>query len=91
VVGLDMIRRRAGSLLQAGVLLHWETGTLAKLLGHTPEEQALLRTGLQERAVGIDTLAGRVITAEELITTFEKVMHNHYNLDFVQDSEAGNL
>lgn len=91
VVGLDMIRRRAGSLLQAGVLLHWETGTLAKLLGHTPEEQALLRTGLQERAVGIDTLAGRVITTEELITTFEKVMHNHYDLDFVQDAEAGNL
>ena len=91
VVGLDMIRRRAGSLLQAGVLLHWETATLAKLLGHTPEEQALLRRGLQERAMGIDTLAGRVITAEELITTFEKVMHNHYGLDSVQYEEAGNL
>lgn len=91
VVGFDMIRRRAGSLLQAGVLLHWETETLAKLLGHTPEEQSLLRTGLLDRAVGIDTLAGCVITAEELITTFEKVMHNHYDLDSVQVSEAGNL
>ena len=91
VVGLDMIRRRAGSLLQAGVLLHWETETLAKLLGHTPEEQALLRTGLLERAVGIDTLAGRVITAEELIITFEKVMHNQYGLDALQDLKTRNL
>src|SRR5438477_1163385 len=40
VVGFDMIRRRVGSLLQAGVLLHWQTETLAQLLGHTPEEQA---------------------------------------------------
>ncbi|HLX40037.1 MAG TPA: hypothetical protein VKR42_05865 [Ktedonobacteraceae bacterium] len=91
VVGMDMMRRRAGSLLQAGVLLHWETETLAKLLGHTSEEQTLLREGLQERAVGIDTLAGRVITAEELITTFEGVMHNSYGLDSVHYSEAGNL
>src|SRR5205823_9007515 len=43
VVGLDMIRRRVGSLLQAGVLLHWETEMLAQLLGHSEEEQALLR------------------------------------------------
>ncbi|MHB8596580.1 MAG: lipoate--protein ligase family protein [Ktedonobacteraceae bacterium] len=91
IVGLDMIRRRVGSLLQAGVLLHWETNTLAKLLGNTPEEQALLCEGLYERAVGIDTLAGRVITAEELITTFEKVMHNHYDLDSVHYAASRNM
>lgn len=91
VVGLDMICRRMGSLLQAGVLLHWETNTLAKLLGNTPEEQERLREGLYERAVGIDTLAGRVITAEELITTFEKVMYNHYDLDATDYVEARNL
>ena len=88
VVGLDMIRRRVGSLLQAGVLLHWETETLANLLGHTPEEQAILREGLYERAVGIDTLAGRVITAEELITAFEKVIYNRHGLNSVTYSEA---
>ena len=74
VVGLDMIRRRVGSLLQAGVLLHWQTETLARLLGHTPEEQALLREGLYQRAVGLDTLAGRVIGAQEVITAFEQVI-----------------
>lgn len=74
VVGLDMIRRRAGSLLQAGLLLHWETEPLVQLLGRTPEEQAILREGLPERAVGLDTLAGRAVTAEEVIAAFETVL-----------------
>lgn len=74
VVGLDMIRRRAGSLLQAGVVLHWETETLAHILGHTPQEQELLRTGLLERAIGLDIIAGRVITAHEVIAAFEQIL-----------------
>jgi len=74
VVGFDMVRRRVGSLLQAGVLLHWQTETLAQLLGHTPEEQALLREGLYQHAVGLDTLADRVIRAQEVIAAFEQVI-----------------
>ena len=74
VVGLDMIRRRAGTLLQAGVLLHWETELLAYLLGHTDEEQHLLRTGLLDRAVGVDTLAGHFISAEEIREAFEHTL-----------------
>jgi len=74
VVGLDMIRRRAGSLLQAGVLLKWETETLAYLLGHTKEEQRQLREGLANRAVGLDTLAGRIVTADEVREAFERVL-----------------
>jgi lipoate-protein ligase A len=67
VVGLDMIRRKAGSLLQAGLLLHWETQLLAQLLGHTAEE-------LHERAIGLNTLTGRVITVQEVIAAFEQVL-----------------
>jgi lipoate---protein ligase len=74
VVGLDMIRRRAGSLLQAGLLLQWEIEPLVELLGHTAEEQAILREGLPERAVGLDTLAGRTVTAEEVIVAFEEAL-----------------
>jgi len=74
VVGLDMIRRRAGTLLQAGVLLHWDTEKLAALLAHTPQEQVILRDGLHERAVGLDTLAGQTIPAGTLIATFERVL-----------------
>jgi lipoate-protein ligase A len=79
VVGLDMIRRRAGSLLQAGLLLQWEIEPLVELLGHTPEEQAILREGLPKRAVGLDTLAGRAVTAEEVITAFEETLFNDWN------------
>lgn len=78
VVGFDMLRRRVGSVLQAGVLLQWETETLAQLLGHTPEEQAMLREGLYERAVGLDTLAGRKVTAEEVIAAFEGIICERY-------------
>lgn len=74
VVGLDMIRRRAGSLIQAGLLLQWEIEPLVELLGHTAEEQAMLREGLPERAVGLDTLAGRTVTAAEVIAAFEEAL-----------------
>ena len=77
VVGLDMIRRRTGTLLQAGVLLHWDTEKLSALLGHTPQEQAILLEGLRERAVGLDTLAGRAIDTETLIATFERILTSH--------------
>ncbi len=74
VVGLDMIRRRAGTLLQAGVLLHWDSELLAYLLGHTDEEQRLLREGLLDRAVGLDALAGRIVSADEVREAFEHVL-----------------
>ncbi len=71
VVGLDMIRRRTGSLLQAGILMHWDTTILARLLGHTEEEQEVLRLGLLQRAVGLDTLADHSVDIEEMIAAFE--------------------
>ena len=74
VVGLDMIRRRSGSLLQAGLLLKWDPEPLVELLGHTPEEQTILREGLPECAVGLDTLAGRTISALEVISAFEEAL-----------------
>ena len=80
VVGLDMIRRRAGTLLQAGILLNWETETLVALLAHTPQEQAILREGLRERAIGLDTLAGRAIPVETIIATFERVLTSRDDL-----------
>lgn len=74
VVGLDMIRRRNGSLLQSGVLLSWESEKLAWLLGHTPMEQDLLRRELPTRAVGLDELTKRSVTAGEIIKAFETAL-----------------
>lgn len=71
VVGLDMIRRRNGSLLQAGLLLHWESEFLTRLLGHTPAEQELLRRELPTRAVGLDELTPKAVTVQEIIQAFE--------------------
>ncbi|GCE25339.1 ligase [Dictyobacter alpinus] len=85
VVGFDMIRRRSGSLLQAGVLLQWDTQLLAHLLGHTPEEQEILQKGLLDRAVGLDTLLGRVITSNEVISAFERVLIPDERQRFVID------
>lgn len=76
VVGLDMIRRRNGSLLQAGVLLSWQSERLARLLGHTPAEQALLRRELPERAVGLDELAQHAVTVQEIIQAFETALQS---------------
>ncbi|QBD78298.1 hypothetical protein EPA93_20760 [Ktedonosporobacter rubrisoli] len=88
VVGLDMIRRRTGSLLQAGVLLHWDTELLARLLGHTAEEQTLLREGLRTRAVGLDELAGRPIEVEAVIKAFEAVIASFEDLPLTSSSAA---
>ncbi len=74
VVGLDMIRRRKGSLLQAGLLLKWDIEALVELLGHTLEEQAILREGLPERAVGLDTLIGHTVSIVEVIAAFEEAL-----------------
>jgi len=74
VVGLDMIRRRMGSLLQAGLLLTLDIEPLVELLGHTPEEQTILREGLPERAVGLDTLTGRIVPTMEVISAFEEAL-----------------
>src|SRR5260370_15254405 len=63
VAGLDMIRRRAGSLLQAGLILHWEIEPIVQLLGHTLKEQAIFRERLRERPVELAAPAGPVMTA----------------------------
>jgi lipoate---protein ligase len=76
VVGFDMIRRRRGTLLQAGVLLHWDAHILASLLAHNEHEHLLLQNGLQQRAAGLDTLAEGAISSEQVITAFEQVLRH---------------
>lgn len=80
IVGLDMIRRRHGSLLQAGVLLQWDSELLAQLLGHTAAEQECLRSGLLERAVGLDSLTDRPVNIQEVITAFEQAVTQHFSI-----------
>ncbi len=76
IVGLDMIRRRNGSLLQAGILLSWQCERLAHLLGHTATEQNLLRRELPARAVGLDELTRQPIMVQQIIQAFETSLPN---------------
>jgi len=79
VVGLDMIRRRVGSLLQAGVLLQWQPETLVCLLGHTQQEQVQLYEGLSKRATGLDIIAGRTIAADEIVAAFTHIITTNFD------------
>ncbi|MBV8694780.1 MAG: hypothetical protein JO183_04745 [Ktedonobacteraceae bacterium] len=79
VIGLDMIRRRVGSLLQAGVLLQWQPETLVRLLGQTQQEQAQLCEGLSERATGLDIIAGRTIAADEVVAAFTHIITTNFD------------
>ncbi len=70
VVGLSQVRRRAGALLQAGILLRHEPERLPALLALDAAGRAATASSLAARAVGLDTLTGAtsadVATAVEL-------------------------
>lgn len=53
IVGLSQVRRRQGSLIQAGVYLSWKPRRIAKLLALEPDEQVVLVKRLMERATGV--------------------------------------
>ncbi|GHO52208.1 lipoate--protein ligase family protein [Ktedonobacter robiniae] len=83
VVGLCMVRRRQGSLLQAGVVLDWESDLLAHVLGQTAQEQELLRSGLPERAIGLNRLSATPPGINAIIHAFEEVvaMFTHVSIE----------
>jgi lipoate-protein ligase A len=69
LVGLAQARRRAGVLLQAGVLLRWQPERLVPLLAIAPARRAETVGALRARAVGLDALAVTVdaeVLAERL-------------------------
>lgn len=74
VVGLCMVRRRHASLLQAGVVLNWDYEPLAQALGQTSQEQKLLRSGLPERAIGLNRLSTNPPGINAIIDAFQEVI-----------------
>ena len=63
MVGLSQVRRRGGTLLQAGILLRHEPERLPGLLALDPSARAAAVADLAARAAGLDTLT-RATTAE---------------------------
>lgn len=67
VVGLCQVRRRAGTLYQAGVYLRWQPERLVELLALAEDERAALAPRLHAATAGLDELAGCAIAAREVI------------------------
>jgi lipoate-protein ligase A len=57
VVGLSQVRRRPGVLLQAGILLHIDSGRLPSLLALAPHVREALAAAIDDSAVGLDAVA----------------------------------
>ncbi len=80
VIGLDQVRRRAGFLFQAGLLLHWDAERIASLLAAEPDERPQLAAGLRQRAAGLDELLGHPFTPAEIINRFEALVQQHWEV-----------
>jgi lipoate-protein ligase A len=85
VIGLDQVRRRAGYLFQAGVLLRWEVERLVALLNVAPADRATLIQVLHERAAGLDEFLGRDMAPEELISLFEAALSRRLGIRLVTE------
>lgn len=73
LVGLSQVRRRAGILVQAGVLLHLDPPRLPSLLALDATARTHLATELGLRAAGLDDVAPGV-TADEVVTALDAVL-----------------
>jgi lipoate-protein ligase A len=69
LVGLAQVRRRTGTLLQAGIHLRFQASTLAALLTTTRREET--EKLLHEAAIGLHEASGRNVSMLEVIQAFE--------------------
>ena len=72
VVGLSQVRRGAGALLQAGILMRHEPERLPGLLALDAAARAATASSLAARAVGLDTLSGAA--SADLVTAVEHAL-----------------
>lgn len=73
-VGLSQVRRRGGVLYQMSTYLRWRPERLAALLALVPADRAALTRRLRDVTVGLDELAGRDVTAREVMSAVERTL-----------------
>jgi lipoate---protein ligase len=78
LVGLAQVRRRAGGLLQAGIHLRFDAGTLAALLA--PDAAEPLAAALREVATGLDEVSPTPLTADAVTTAFEHALERRLSV-----------
>ena len=73
-VGLSQVRRRGGVLYQMSTYLRWRPERLAALMALSSEDRAALTRRLREVTIGLNELAGRAVTAREVMGAVERAL-----------------
>jgi len=81
LVGLAQVKRRSGSLLQAGIPLHWPAEELARSLTLSAAEREHLAAELRQRAAGLDELLDRQPALEEIVEAFEESLRENWPVE----------
>ncbi|MGZ3602528.1 MAG: hypothetical protein ACXWQ5_23550, partial [Ktedonobacterales bacterium] len=76
VVGLCQVRRRPGALYQIGVYLHVDHKALPEVLELGNNQRKTLSTKLHNAVAGLDQVAGRTVTREEVIAAVEEALRS---------------
>ncbi len=83
LVGLAQVKRRGASLLQAGLHRQWSGPEFAQILDLSGSHRAELVAYLQERAVGLEEVAGRPVAFSEVIAAFEASLRERFDIELV--------
>lgn len=73
-VGLSQVRRRGGVLYQMSTYLRWRPERLAALLALSETDRAALTRRLRDVTIGLDELAGRELSARDVIAAVERAL-----------------
>ncbi len=78
VVGLCQVRRRPGALYQIGVYLSFAPKALPEVLQLGHNQRKTLSTKLHNAVAGLDQLAGRTVTREEVVAAVEATLTSRF-------------
>lgn len=81
LVGLAQVKRRGASLLQAGLHRHWPGAEFARILDLPAAARHDLPGFLQERAVGLEEVAGRPVPFTDIIAAFETSLRERFGIE----------
>lgn len=78
VVGLCQVRRRPGALYQIGVYMSFAPKALPEVLQLGNNQRKTLSTKLHNAVAGLDQLAERMVTREEVIAAVEATLQSRF-------------
>jgi lipoate-protein ligase A len=80
LVGLSQLRRKQGTLLQAGIHLTFDRELMAELVLSEPEHRESLCRLLEERTVALQEISGNPKSeVQEIVTAFDTALNNLQN------------